>query len=154
MRHLAPMVLTFLTLCTAAGAQQTPPPGPTPGPSSGSPARVLPLDVSHTGTDTVGKALAAKLRERVAASKNYRAAGPPDSTFFRINVVSVDGATPPAGKASAASIVYLLVKKEQGQTDQFFLSNFIVTLTPEQVDGAVSAIVNALDQFVRSKTGG
>ena len=122
--------------------------------------RKIPISVSHTGDDSVGKQFAYSVREAIRASNGYRLTIPKDSAI-RVSIVTIDPERNTSSNSywTAAAITYTMrnfIPLEKGNPQTWYpihLTTQVMTIgsqrTNEQARSVMATIDEQLDQYRR-----
>jgi hypothetical protein len=115
------------------------------------------VEVTFSGSDTVGQRLAYSLREEISRSARY-SLGSPNASMFTLHVVSVDLALDgqPSGLSSATAVAYTMRNflSFSGNNPQtwlpIYLTTTVHTVGRDRAESVAKAILAVLDEQVQN----
>jgi hypothetical protein len=109
-------------------------------------AEVYPIDVEHSGSDSVGESLAFQVREVIRKSEGYNLVHGV-VPCFEINIITLDDDPDGRGNATTYSVVFL-ARLEGATVYPFYLTGLVGYAGRSQIRNVAEDIVAQLDGVI------
>lgn len=115
----------------------------------------IPISVSHTGDDSVGKQFAYSVREALRASKGFRLA-PPENSGISVRIVTIDPERAADSKSywTVAAVTYTMtnfIPYQKGNPQTWYpiyLGTHVMTVGSQRVNEQARSVMASIDEIL------